>query len=488
MYILHQNINGLITKSDILTVCLDDISDMGKEVDILCCTEHNMISTDVELLDIPNFSIGAHFTRDSRDGGSCILVRNGIKFRTLDELSQFNICNVMETCAIELTDLKLIVVCIYRIPKKKNKKYYFNLFFHNLNGILSVLTRNKNNKLIICGDFNINLLKKTQESTKFRDIISYFDLRFSVNKVTRPSSGTCLDNIIHNIRKAKTELLELAVSDHKAQLMKCPVNKTFPCHYWFCMKRDYSSENLLKFKNYISQLSFGNIYDIKNGEIAYTEFLDIFKLIFDLCFPIVRRKNFTRRKPKWISKGIKICSKRKRSLLWKYRTSKNDNDRLDFQKYAATFNKIIKLTQKAQNDHYIYNSENKGKATWSIIKQNKHNLPKESISQLDIDKRKIRDPKLIAQAFNDYYIDLPLTSSVNITDQRQNCNNHSYNSIFLKPTDPQEVYTIIKHLKNTNSTGIDDISTKAIKEVSYHIAPVLSHIINICLEEGVFAS
>lgn len=212
------------------------------------------------MLDIPNFSIGAHFTRDSRDGGSCILVRNGIKFRTLDALSQFNICNVLETCAIELTDLKLIVVCIYRIPKKKNKKYYFNLFFHNLNGILSILTRNKNNKLIICGDFNINLLKKTQESTKFRDIISYFDLRFSVNKVTRPSSGTCLDNIIHNIRKAKTELLELAVSDHKAQLMKCPVNKTFPCHYWFCMKRDYSSENLLKFKNYISQLSFGLTY------------------------------------------------------------------------------------------------------------------------------------------------------------------------------------------------------------------------------------
>ncbi|KAJ0179172.1 hypothetical protein K1T71_004884 [Dendrolimus kikuchii] len=122
-------------------------------------------------------------------------------------------------CAIELVCERIIVLCMYRVPKSKDSKIYFDVFFSTLESILCSLTTNNNKKIIICGDFNINLLENSTQSQKFKQIILSYNLKFSVNEPTRPNSGTCLDNIIHNVREAKSEVIELAVSDHKAQLM-----------------------------------------------------------------------------------------------------------------------------------------------------------------------------------------------------------------------------------------------------------------------------
>ena len=52
------------------------------------------------------------------------------------------------------------------------------------------------------------------------------------------------------------------------------------------------------------------------------------------------------------------------------------------------------------------------------------------------------------------------------------------NRIFLNPTNTDEIIKITKNLKSSNSSGIDDISTKLLKMTINEIAPVLSHIFN----------
>ncbi|KAG6440382.1 hypothetical protein O3G_MSEX001260 [Manduca sexta] len=59
-------------------------------------------------------------------------------------------------------------------------------------------------------------------------------------------------------------------------------------------------------------------------------------------------------------------------------------------------------------------------------------------------------------------------------------------TFFLNPTTPEEVSKIILSLKNTTSTGIDNLSTNIIKKVHSIICYPLSFIINLCFEEGVF--
>lgn len=58
--------------------------------------------------------------------------------------------------------------------------------------------------------------------------------------------------------------------------------------------------------------------------------------------------------------------------------------------------------------------------------------------------------------------------------------------MFMSPTIPQDIYQIVMSLKNTSSTGYDDITTSIVKKVSTIIAPVLSHLINMCIYHGYF--
>lgn len=47
LIVMYQNINGLLNKANLLAVHLDELEDLGKSVDIICVTEHNMNKEDL---------------------------------------------------------------------------------------------------------------------------------------------------------------------------------------------------------------------------------------------------------------------------------------------------------------------------------------------------------------------------------------------------------------------------------------------------------
>lgn len=151
-------------------------------------------------------------------------------------------------------------------------------------------------KIILCGDFNIDILKENHSSLGFQTLLNSFNLKLGVRVPTRLCSGTCIDNIIHNIRGSKCEIIELAVSDHTAQLLRCPVKKTCILPYWFKYKRHYSKENVLKFKTCLQNLTFNDIYSCNNPNDAFNQFHDIFKLFYDMCFPHRKLKVYPSKK------------------------------------------------------------------------------------------------------------------------------------------------------------------------------------------------
>lgn len=310
-------------------------------------------------------------------------------------------------------------------------------------------------------------------------------MKLIINEPTRLSSGTCLDNFCHNIRGCKGKVIELALSDHTAQILKCPVKEYCSFSHWFIERRDFNEDNLKKIAEHISQLSFNEVYLSQDANEAFDNFHNLFKLFYDLCFPIIKVKVTASKKPKWISNGIKCCSKRKRELLWKYRLSPSQENKNIFQNYSKRFRKIVKLTQRSQNDYYIKNSNNKCKATWNIINKNKYKQSIEDIKQIKFDNKIIDDPQEIAKAFNDFYIEQikPITEPNNPATLKT-CS--SVHSIFMSPTTTNDINKIIKNLKNKSSTGFDDICTKVIQYVSEIISPVLSYIMNLCIEQGTF--
>ncbi|XP_047022644.1 uncharacterized protein LOC124632034 [Helicoverpa zea] len=313
-----------------------------------------------------------------------------------------------------------------------------------------------------------------------------FNLKLAVEQPTRPRSQTCIDNIAHNFKKkCKTEIIEFALSDHTAQLIHFPVKNKCTLKYWRKKQREYTKDNINKFKDCLKSLSFSDIYETRDANVAYNLFIQQFKLFYNLCFPFRYVTVRVDKKPNWISKGIKMCSKKKRSLLWIYRRNRTLVNRHKYIEYAKIYKKIIMLTKRAQNCFKIKTSTNKCKSTWQIINKSKFNTPKDTVEQLEINNKIITKPLIIANEFNKYFVDkvvpIPNTNnknSINITNRT--------NSMFMAPSLPTDILNIIKGLKNTSSVGLDEIDTKIIKSVASLICEHLSYILNLCISNGIF--
>lgn len=96
------------------------------------------------------------------------------------------------------------------------------------------------------------------------------------------ASKTCLDNILHDMKGCKGDVIELALSDHSAELLKCPVRKTCMMNFWYQERRDYSAGNRHKFINCIRSLSFSEVFELDDPNKAFNAFYDMFKLFYNL--------------------------------------------------------------------------------------------------------------------------------------------------------------------------------------------------------------
>lgn len=476
---MHQNIAGLLNKSDVLTLHIQELHIKENiNIDVLCITEHFVTSGQESLIKIPNFKLAACYSRDrQKRGGSCILIRNRYRYR---ELPNSSISGLFEYCAIEMVDQGIVVVCIYRPPNIS----CINLFLDNLDILLKKICTKPNKKVVLCGDFNIDRLKRNNFTLDFENVLLSYDLKLELNESTRPKSGTCLDNFAHNSKqKCESKVIDFALSDHTAQILKIQVKKTCMLNSWRIQRRDLSIENLTLFKKHLECLSFSEVFETDNPNEAYDRFIELFRLFYDLCIPHRLINIKSNKKVKWISRGIRICCRKKRKLLWQYRIAPSFESKNTFKNYSLILKKIINLTQKAQNNHLINCSQNKVKTSWQII--NNNSRLKEPILQINKIDKLVTDPKQVADCFNDFFVD-----QIQNNNSKYSGNNGGSpqvgNSLFMSPAIPQDILRIIKHLKNKNSFGFDEVSTSVIKFVSEVIAKPLTHIINTCISSGIY--
>lgn len=91
--------------------------------------------------------------------------------------------------------------------------------------------------------------------------------------------------------------------------------------------------------------------------------------------------------------------------------------------------------------------------------------------------------KSLADAFNQYFVGVSQPATVQ--NDVENVA-HNSTSIFLKPVIEAEVVNIIHNLKTSTAKDIDGFQIKPIKYTSDLLAPILTHIFNLCLCQAVF--
>lgn len=236
---MHQNIAGLLNKTDSVQLCLNELVHKNVSVDILCFSETFVRAGDELNINFKNFNLACSFSRKrEKRGGVCILINKMFDFKNIELPKDLCTEKIFECCGLEIPSLKCIVICIYRIPSSNTHQFFekFDLLLHKL------LKRKK--RIIVTGDLNIDTLKESNDTAKLKDLISNYGLSLHINKPTRQLS--CLDQIISNIENSTGNTHEVFLSDHNTcQTLTFPVEERKPAlKYWYNVNRDDSDDNL----------------------------------------------------------------------------------------------------------------------------------------------------------------------------------------------------------------------------------------------------
>lgn len=390
---------------------------------------------------------------------------------------------LFECCGIEILEYKLIIICIYRIPDSVHSNPF--TFLDKFDNLLSKLKTKLNKKIVILGDFNINTLKESNVSKELFRLLQSYGYKSHISEPTRKNS--CIDLIISNIpdTNSMTHLLEL--SDHNtAQTIEIPVeNKPNLLTHYFVKKRDFNPEYINKFCECLQSLSWSDIYMESDANKAFNAFHEVYTLFYNLCFPVRKIRIKPNRKNKtWVTKGIRLACKRKRKLRFSYYKNRNVHAKSDYRNYTKILKKCMTDAQKISNKQNILTSNNICRASWDLIR-GKNNQKNKYVKKIINNNNNIDKPEDIANEFNNYFINLTTTNKAETTTNIDNIQ-HVNDSIFLFPTDDREIIKIIRSLKNSNTVGYDQLPTNIIKATKNLIAPVLSHIINLSFEQGLF--
>lgn len=484
--ILHQNIAGVLNKIFPLKIALEELRMKQKAIDVICLTEHFIKNGEEDNLVIRGYKLAATYSREkAHRGGACILLRNGLICEKIDWLSDLCEENKFECCGITLKQCNVIIVCMYRTPNSD-----LSVFLHKLELMLKKISKIRNKKIVICGDFNINRTSSNPLNRKFETLLLEYNFKLQINKPTRITGKTssCIDNIALNFTNQKTATIhDLKLSDHTGQTVSIPAKNLRKLEFWYTWKRDMSKMNRNKFRECINSLSFSEVFQASNANDAYSEFHDLIILFFELCFPLVKIKMHNVTKTKWLTPGIRISSKAKRLIYHKYIHSPNHKSKKRYKTYASLLKKCILTSHKISNANYVEKSKNRVRATWEVIKENltNRNTPN-CIGKIIKDNATVTNPEAICRCFNDKFTDEVKDIDTNKAPTNTSLGIPLQSSIFMKPTCPVDILKVINKLRNTKSVGYDNIPTSLIKENADLFVYPLCHIINLSLTDGHF--
>lgn len=486
--ILQQNIRSISKNFDEFLLQLDNI---GTSFHILILTECWISKNYVPkmLKDYDHHSTSIH---TKQNDGVIVYTRSDLTGLSVNELQvsganclQINLNN--DTC----------ILAIYRSPSS----YNISSFLKSVNNYLTDLCNIKN--CIISGDLNINILPTNEhpQCQEYLNMLSYHGFQSTINAPTRVTSDSisCIDHfMVKSYYPITTILYESTLTDHYTTILAVQTSNR---------KDNHKNTINIKKINYDETLhslrskSWSELYDITNPEDAWTYFINYLQTTISQQTNIIAKyipNKILPIKP-WINHTI-INSIRKRNKLHK----KVINNPFDIQLlnyYKRYRNICTQIIRKAKEIYYkqkIENCNNDPKKIWKTLKEATHSQPNpvNDLKQLNINDKIIHfssNPNIIVNHANKYFSKIGEELAKNIGDSSSNsstqdCNPNRQNNLHfsIKPISNDDTRTIINSLKNSSSTGLDDISNITLKKLAPEITIPLTNLINLSILKGHF--
>lgn len=480
--LVHQNIQGMRSKELEIELFMN-----CNDIDILCITEH-WLEKHQFMFGFDNHQVASAFIRKPKThGGSLILVKNGFKFKERVDIVSLSVERTIEIACVELE--QLIVMSVYR-PGSSS----FDLFEKKMDEAICKLG-NTSKGIIICGDFNVDLLTDCSLSRRFKSLFlchNIVNLFLEPTRITA-TSKTCLDNIFTNLNPKYKSVINNLSSDHSGQIATfvirnetknpkvvkyVPVNKA---------RLDRFNCNITE---KINDLPFND-----NPNELYNSLFNLIKYEYDNVF---KAKNKTVNDKivfsDWATVGIHK-SRERLYELYEERTFNNSTTFLDYvRKYSKTFKRICAVAKSNFINNKIKSSANIQKATWQVINGETGKIKSSNNDfKLKVDNETVSSNLEVAKIFEDFFTDIPVSTTRSLNSSptdaesllKQNVGDCKTEFKFRHVSDLQ-VVKAFKSLEMKRTADIHGLSVKIISSIIDCIAPYLACIFNSCIDSGVF--
>jgi len=401
---------------------------------------------------------------------------------------------VFEYSAVTFTkgSSHFLVLSVYRNPDSSFKE-----FLSKFEQLLNRVTTGTQRMVVFSGDFNLDLLSSKKEVEDFKHLIESFGFKFNFHEPTRISklTSTCIDNIITNFDPSKLNLYEPGLSDHKMLSVSFSSDeKSKMLGKSNIFKRRINEETTQQFVQKLINSEIENMSFISSSDVNvnYCMFSQTFMRIFEEAFPPKLSKQHVKpTSTTWMTLGIKKSCEHKRVLYEVQRDSDCPVLKAKFKTYCKVLKQVIKAAKRMANDRYISGAVNKSRAMWEVVRretgQDKNTHPENVV--LKSESKTVDNPKDVAETFNNYFINVADNLKSNPPEAMNkliNSTSMSEETMILNPTCPAEVLYVIKNLKNSKSTGWDEIPTSVIKASAEVIVKPITFLINQSFNTGIF--
>lgn len=381
---------------------------------------------------------------------------------------------------------------------------------HNLNKLsfteeLKIYLQNTNkiNNHFIIGDFNLNILSEDLNDNTFLSELLSFGFLPLFKTITRPnpnlnySNGSCIDNIYAKTNlNCKPIILEQLFNDHYPIFAYISINndKNFNDSEINDKSSYINYKKLLVESNKLNWLS---ILEIDDPEIAVNSLIDMIQSCIKKATKKSNKKKNKMRK-EWVTAGILNSIKNKEFIYNLIKIDpKNSKLKKYYNKYCKYLKKVI-IAAKILNDSMkVKKIKNDSRKIWNFIdyKLGRKKINKSIPKKILVNETLLNDKVNIINNFNTYYnnIGTDLLNMINNSNNTNNnllnlmnkstCNTSSIDSIYLTDTNDSEVSKIVADLKD-KSGGVDGINAKTLKLLNKHITSPLTHIANLCINNG----
>lgn len=384
------------------------------------------------------------------------------------------------------------IICAYRSPEG-----CYETFLEKLNHAI-LRAYQKSDYILLFGDLNVDYLLSNNIRTKLlMDILDTYNLHIATNLPTRLTlnkdgltKGTAIDYAIHNLPQEDIgcRVEDLGFSDHLSInfAYKQPHVKT--TQHGTYKIRNINEQNLANLSNELHQINWKSLESANNVHVAFETFLQIFTETVEKHCPIITKKISNNNKP-WVTPDIKKRSDELKDMHWLLRNFKDHELERHYKQKQKEYKKYIQNRKHEYYKNVIDNADNKTKKIWNLV-NNQLGKKKQIINiELKTSDDDIKESKNAANILGTYFS----TSARNSVESRygrdipRNTTGKKClaNTFFCSSITTEEVVSTINDLKNS-SPGIDEISTKIVKNVKAEIVEPLTFLLNWCLQSGDF--